>query len=491
MPGPLLSICVPTHDGRRETLAALLDSVVAEAAHVPGLIELCIGDNASADGTAELVAALSADAPFPVAYVRHETNTGLASNLMSAVALARGDYCWLLGSDDLLAPGALGRACALLRLLPGTPGYAVGAIHVDAAEPALRSRALPRAFHPAGETPRIINGLDAVYEECGNSWCALSWSIVEREAWESAVRRHRKLALAHPVFPQVVLLAAIAAEHPCWGWLGAPLVRQRNATTFLFERGQAPIADRWSVILSGAAAAWAAALGSRGGRRWRARMRRLHRVWGGVADVRATKLYDQPSVRSQARLARACFTAFWASPQYWRGVLQASLAPVWLTRRLHGTDRGRSQPPASLPRPEDLAISAPVPSRLCAGDVVEVALELHNRGRRIVRGAGPGAITIGQRWFDASGHPLSEVELMLNEIAMLPQELGRSVLPFGRVRTSIALYAPPGCGVYTVVLAAHLHGVGWLDEAHPALRVGGEVEVFPRAAAACGLRPAR
>ena len=51
---PLLSVCVPTHDGRRGALSELLEGLVVQADDLPGLIEVCVSDNASADGTTEL-----------------------------------------------------------------------------------------------------------------------------------------------------------------------------------------------------------------------------------------------------------------------------------------------------------------------------------------------------------------------------------------------------------------------------------------------------
>src|SRR5207302_2663631 len=125
--------------------------VILQAAEVPGKVEVCVSDNASGDGTAELMADLAARAPCPVLYRRNDVNRGLASNLLAAVELARGAYCWLLGSDDLLADGALRTAVAHLEAVPDATGHAVGAIHVDAEDPSLRSVALARAFHPPGE----------------------------------------------------------------------------------------------------------------------------------------------------------------------------------------------------------------------------------------------------------------------------------------------------------------------------------------------------
>jgi hypothetical protein len=479
---PLISVCIPTHDGRRAELEALLDGALEQARGLAGRVEVCVADNASRDGTREMVARLSSGAVCPIRYVRHDTDHGLAPNLLAAVELATARYCWLMGSDDLLAPAALARACALIERLPGAAGYAVGAVHVDERDPALRSRALARAFHPPGEGPRLIEGLDAIIDECGNSWCALSWSIVDRVRWLRAATARRPDALANPVFPQIVIMAAMAAERPIWGWLSEPLVHQRNATTFLFERSTVSLADRWSTIVGGAAGAWAAVLGGRGRARWRRRMRLLHRVWGSAADVRASKLYERPPLRSQARLAACCLRAYWPVREYWTEVLPASIAPAWLTRARYAPD-ARLPAGGRHPAAEHIAMSAKLPNELEAGAVCVVSVTLGNRGRRTIRPDGPSAVTLGQRWY-SNGDELGAQQLACNALAALPQSLDHPVRASRTVTCALALYIPPAPGVYQLRIAPHQHGRGWLDEADPALRVERRVEVRePRAAA--------
>jgi hypothetical protein len=476
---PLISICIPTHHGRDQALAALLEAVVHQARSVPGLVEICVSDNASRDGTAKLLAELASSASCRVTYSRQSKDVGLARNLLAAVELASSRYCWLLGSDDLLAAGAVERVCELLGELPDATGYVVGAVHVDAEDPRLRSRQLPRAFHPPEEEAGLIEGLDAVYDACGNAWCALSWSIVDREAWLQAAREHRDLVLAHPVFPQVIVLARMAAQRPLWGWFPEPLVHQRNATTFLFEQGNVSLADRWSQIIGGVAAAWGAALGRRGGTRWRRRMRLLNRVWGGAEDMRAIKLYGDPPIRSQAQLGLVCFAAFWPVCDYWQDVLPATLMPAWLTRARYAPD-GRWPPGARKLGSRQIALSGRLPCRMFVGGAARVRIAVRNGEGGAVPSAGRFAVTLGQRWLTAEDVPLGPDELGLNDLAAMPQTLPGPVRE-GRTRqVEVALLAPREPGIYRVELAAQQHGRGWLDEAGVSPALVGSVEIVSR-----------
>jgi glycosyltransferase involved in cell wall biosynthesis len=475
---PLISICVPTHQGRREVLSELLEGIIEQAREMPGQVEICVSDNASSDGTAELLDDISRRSLCPVVYHRQAEDTGLAPNLLASVEIAHGRYCWLLGSDDLLAPGALRRARALIERLPDATGYVVGATHVDAENPRLRSRALPREFHPPGGQPRMIEGIDRVYDECGNAWCALSWTIVDRRAWLQVARGHTELVLAHPVFPQVVLLATVAAERPQWGWLAESLVRQRNATTFLFEQGDVLLADRWCRIIDGVAAAWGAVLGPRVGNRWRRRMQRVQRVWGSTADMRATKLYESPPLRSQARLALACLKAFWPVAGYWRDVLRATLTPSWLTRARYGA-RGRSRGSRESDSPQ-LGLSTCLPARVTAGSVGWVEVEVRNEGRRTILPDGPRAVTIAQRWSTAEGEPLDREKLELNELAAMPQSLPRAIRGRRALSVDVSLYAPTEPGRYRLEVVAHQHGRGWLEGSPGSRMLSSDVEVVSR-----------
>jgi abequosyltransferase len=107
---PRLSICVPTYN-RADMLGALIESVIRQAA--PD-VEIVISDNASTDGTQQLVRDWQSRYDRLV-YDRSPENLGPDRNYLRAVDLAQGDYCWLMGSDDALAPGACECVMPLLQ----------------------------------------------------------------------------------------------------------------------------------------------------------------------------------------------------------------------------------------------------------------------------------------------------------------------------------------------------------------------------------------
>ena len=97
-----LSICIPTYN-RAAFLAETLDNVLAQ---VTDEVEVIVSDNASPDDTGDVVR--TRQARFPrLTYFRQPENLGPDRNYLQSVALAQGEWCWLLGDDDLLEEGAI------------------------------------------------------------------------------------------------------------------------------------------------------------------------------------------------------------------------------------------------------------------------------------------------------------------------------------------------------------------------------------------------
>jgi abequosyltransferase len=99
-----LSICIPTYNFGA-FIGETLESVVRQATDS---VEVVVLDGASTDNTEEVVRSYQARIPN-LFYHRMERKGGIDHDLARTVALARGEYCWLLSSDDVLTPGAVRR----------------------------------------------------------------------------------------------------------------------------------------------------------------------------------------------------------------------------------------------------------------------------------------------------------------------------------------------------------------------------------------------
>ncbi|MCC7384156.1 MAG: glycosyltransferase family 2 protein [Deltaproteobacteria bacterium] len=119
---PRLSICLPTYN-RASFLRGALESICTQATDD---LEIVVSDNASTDDTPGVVADFARRYPFVRGH-RHEANLGFDRNFKSLVELAKGAYCWTLGDDDWLEPGALAKVYGGLDARPGVTGMTVQA----------------------------------------------------------------------------------------------------------------------------------------------------------------------------------------------------------------------------------------------------------------------------------------------------------------------------------------------------------------------------
>jgi len=97
-----LSVCIPTYN-RAAFIGGTLENIVSQACEA---IEIVVVDGASTDGTADIVASFQKRFPNLV-YYRGQCNMGVDRDMAKAVDLARGAYCWLMSSDDLLKHDAI------------------------------------------------------------------------------------------------------------------------------------------------------------------------------------------------------------------------------------------------------------------------------------------------------------------------------------------------------------------------------------------------
>ena len=129
MDRPLLTVGIPTFN-RAERLRSMLWSLAQQPIEGPGDVEFIVSDNCSTDHTSEVVA--WAQQYMSVRYHRNSENVGLMLNWRQiAQNLARGEFCWTLGDDDILRSNALERMCGVIRSQPDIDCFIVNYNHVS------------------------------------------------------------------------------------------------------------------------------------------------------------------------------------------------------------------------------------------------------------------------------------------------------------------------------------------------------------------------
>ena len=126
---PLISVIIPTCNGRARFVDQALASVAAQTFRD---FELIIVDDASTDGTLEYIQDLmpqimSARPDTPIIYAQRETNGGPSAARNDGAKRANGEFLAFLDQDDLWAPAFLEETSQRLQAM----GQETAALYVD------------------------------------------------------------------------------------------------------------------------------------------------------------------------------------------------------------------------------------------------------------------------------------------------------------------------------------------------------------------------
>jgi hypothetical protein len=184
----------------RELLRQCLTELLAECSRLPAgqAAEILVVDNASSDGSAEMVAREFSASAVPLRLIRSQVNLGFGAANNLALEAALGRYPVLLNSDAFFDPGALARAIAHMD---GNPAAGVGGARLVGRNGAWQPSA--RAFHSLWCDALVLSGLSdrfprsRIFGAPGRTWAdpslpaEVDWvtgafMILRREALEKA-----------------------------------------------------------------------------------------------------------------------------------------------------------------------------------------------------------------------------------------------------------------------------------------------------------------
>lgn len=113
---PLFSICIPAYN-RVQHLARLLDSIVAQDFDDFNIV-ICEDFSPERSAIAEIVSQYSMAHPGVIAYYENERNFGYDGNIRELIEKADGEFCFFMGNDDVLCPGALSNVADVISRHP-------------------------------------------------------------------------------------------------------------------------------------------------------------------------------------------------------------------------------------------------------------------------------------------------------------------------------------------------------------------------------------
>ena len=109
---PLISVCIPSYK-RVEFLKPLLDSILSQDFDNCEIV-ICEDKSPQRDEIAELISSQYAGVEQLKFYL-NEQNLGYDANFRELLTRASGSYCFFMGNDDVMAPGALAKVAQVVQ----------------------------------------------------------------------------------------------------------------------------------------------------------------------------------------------------------------------------------------------------------------------------------------------------------------------------------------------------------------------------------------
>ena len=225
-----LSVCIPTYN-REHFIGSTIESIISEANED---VDIIISDNASNDRTEELVRKYQKIFPR-IHYFRWDENVGADRNFLKVIELAESEYCWFMGSDDLVEPGALRYILSQLGIHPGISGVSVNQ-EIYSVDMSVKIEGVPVASGKIN-ADRLFNDANECFSHLGLYFGYLPGQIVKRSLWNEIA----KLENLHPyfnAFVHVYVIGRMLKANPSWLYIHRKCVANRSGNdSFLREVG--------------------------------------------------------------------------------------------------------------------------------------------------------------------------------------------------------------------------------------------------------------
>ncbi len=312
----LLSICIPTHDGRGWTLREAIDSVLPQiVGKLEGKVQICVSDNGSQDGTNELLEQYLREYPHYLKVYRFPQDVGGRLNILNAAKMADGDTLWLLGSDDALEQNAVETALSYLSSHPSAAGFCINRTRF---EKTLTTEITDYPYHlpDNDESFHIYTDSDTIFTELGVWQNYISGVLIKKSLWQDIVRIDGvEKITSYRHFTHSYVIARVMMLNPIWGWIPDRLVKYRSHNNAYLDtptriwRFNAEAIDDMNRQFRDVAGNW-----SRG---YHACMKRMFHLWWSPNQLIQWKLAPEFTTWDDRHLLSAFIKSSWFIPQFW------------------------------------------------------------------------------------------------------------------------------------------------------------------------------
>jgi abequosyltransferase len=220
--GYKLSICIPTYN-RAQFLPELFDSILSQV-DIENPVEICISDNGSDDNTQEIIQKYQRRYNHLI-YFRWPSNMGFDRNLLKAIDIASGEYCWLMGSDDIIEKDAIAYILAKLNEHKNLVGMKVNGFGYDYEMKnklplkLLRRRDLDRDM--------LFDNAEKAFACLGVGFGYISSLIINKSIY-AAVMKRDNLEKYYNGYVQLYIVGSMLKINPHWLYLSKKCVGWRS-----------------------------------------------------------------------------------------------------------------------------------------------------------------------------------------------------------------------------------------------------------------------
>lgn len=228
-----IAICIPTYN-RGNYISDLLDSIVRQDFN-SDLFEVVISDNASTDNTTEVVESYRSKLKN-LRYFKWDSNKGADRNYLKVVELATAEYCWLMGSDDVIEPYSLVYLYRLLKTRQGIAGISVNRIgYMPDMVSKLNERAVGGGI-PGGDVVEFSSP-EQTFQVLGEYFGYLSGQIINRSCWNNVVNKY-DLEPYYNAYVHVFVIGHMLKLNSKWLYIHKKMVGWRSGNDSFMSEGR-------------------------------------------------------------------------------------------------------------------------------------------------------------------------------------------------------------------------------------------------------------
>jgi len=224
-----LSICIPTYN-RANFLEQTLNNIVSQ---IEKNIEVIIVDGASTDNTEQIVQSFKREVSC-ISYVRQDRNQGVDKDILKAVEVARGEYCWLFSDDDCLEKGAIAYVLSLLSTHTQIAGLSLNIAAYDK-ELKFRIREVPSISQNLITENYLFVERNHCFSMLGVHFGYLSGQIIKKKLWQEVIAKN-DLSAYYNCWLLVYIIGKILELNPNWLYVHDRCVSYRSGNDSFLGR---------------------------------------------------------------------------------------------------------------------------------------------------------------------------------------------------------------------------------------------------------------